>query len=121
MIAAGDFSGDGDADLVFRNSVTGWSETASKPYAYAAGNSLRLIDPLGLFGYGASIVKNRLMWRNTSTGAVAIWEMNGSSIAASQTLTPPSGTPTSSCSRSPGTTMATAMATSSGATRTVIS
>jgi len=90
VVQVGDFDGDGKRDLVWRNRSTG--ETSlwlMNGLAYKAATGL-LADPdwqparIGNFNGDAGAVRGRddILWRNSRTGAHAIWLMSGTSLVS---------------------------------------
>jgi hypothetical protein len=79
-----DFNGDGNSDILFRNSssgaVVGWlmngSAVSSSATIATVPSAWQIVAQRDFDGDG----KTDLLWRNTSTGAVAIWLMNGLSV-----------------------------------------
>jgi hypothetical protein len=93
-VARNDFTGDGDSDLLWRNSngsgvVTEWamnsstiSSLANVTYlgaTVAPDSSWSVAGVCDFNGDG----KTDVLWRQASTGAVVAWQMNGATIASS--------------------------------------
>jgi FG-GAP-like repeat len=97
VVAVGDFSGDNSSDIVWRQSTTGllneWQmngtqivssqivKFGSSPVTPDASWSLVEIGDFN----GDS--KSDALWRQTSTGALSEWQMDGAQIIASNTVT----------------------------------
>ncbi|MGH9423497.1 MAG: FG-GAP repeat domain-containing protein [Thermoanaerobaculia bacterium] len=92
IAGVGDLNGDGSADIVWRNTVTGdnsvWYITASGWNGAGAtlpavvNPSLRVISVADLNGDG----KADILWRNMTTGDVYTWLMNGGTIIGGSSL-----------------------------------
>jgi FG-GAP-like repeat len=79
-----DFSGDGDADILLRNSSTGqvslWEmngdlNSGGGPVTTTLGTQWNVA---GIGDFNADGM-NDILWQNTSTGQLGLWEMNGNS------------------------------------------
>lgn len=82
---AGDFNGDGEADLVWRNIQTGEVNISLVKNGAASGDGFRMqfADPW-IPEAAADLDGDRdldLLWRNQRTGEVALWKMNGAFMA----------------------------------------
>jgi hypothetical protein len=96
----GDFNGDGKADILWRNSTTGdvyiWQMNGT---TIASQGDLGVVSPSSgwvIQGVGDfnGDGKADILWRNTTSGEIYIWLMNGSSIASQgspATVSPSSG------------------------------
>lgn len=82
IVGAGDFNGDGQSDVLWRNTSTGQNRAWFMNKALYVGSGVITTDATP----GATIVgtgdfdgdgKSDILWRNTSTGAVSVWYMNG--------------------------------------------
>src|SRR5260221_898505 len=90
MVGAGDFNGDGKADIVWENTATGVRAIWLMNNGAFTGNTIGLgtVDPswhiagVGDFGNGQS----DLVWENTVTGARAIWVMSNGVFQSSVSL-----------------------------------
>jgi outer membrane protein assembly factor BamB len=90
MVGAGDFNGDGKADIVWENRATGVRTIWLMNNGTFTGNIIGLgtVDPswhiagVGDFGNGQS----DLVWENTVTGARAIWLMSNGVFQSSMSL-----------------------------------
>ncbi|KJU86220.1 secreted protein containing DUF1566 [Candidatus Magnetobacterium bavaricum] len=91
--AIADFSGDGKADILWQNTngaLAMWttsSDGMSITPAYVTMSSVPMAlstSEWNLLGTGDFLGsgKKQIMWQNTSTGLVAIWTMNGTSITS---------------------------------------
>ena len=90
VVQVGDFDGDGKADLVWRNRRTG--ETAlwlMNGLAYKAATGLLAQADwqparIGNFDGDTGVARGRddILWRNSRTGAHAIWLMSGTSLVS---------------------------------------
>jgi FG-GAP-like repeat len=93
-VARNDFTGDGDSDLLWRNSngsgvVTEWAMNSSTISSLtnvtylgatvAPDSSWSVAGVCDFNGDG----KTDVLWRQASTGAVVAWQMNGATIASS--------------------------------------
>jgi Cysteine-rich secretory protein family/FG-GAP-like repeat len=88
----GDFDGDGNADILWRNSWSG------EVYVWLmSGNSIKISASLGTVTADWSVQgvgdfngdgKADILWQNSTTGEVYIWVMNGTSIASSGSGSP---------------------------------
>lgn len=93
----GDFNGDGNTDLVWRNAITGdvavwYLNGTSLPQGAIVANvplSYRLLALADLNGLG----KSGLVWYNLSNGQYALWYLAGSLIQSSQTFSLPRSYP----------------------------
>jgi serralysin len=95
VAGTGDFNGDRNADLLWRNSngslsdwtMSGATILSSQALTYQGGvvtpNSLWTVAGLGDFNDDG---RSDVLWRN-SNGSLVEWAMNGSTITASQTIT----------------------------------
>jgi hypothetical protein len=81
----GDFNGDGNPDILWRNTSTGlivvWymnggTIIGSADIAVITGSTWQIVGTGDFNGDG----KADILWRNTSTGANEIWEMNGATV-----------------------------------------
>jgi hypothetical protein len=97
----GDFSGDGDADILWRNSngsLAMWlmdgstiESSATPTYqgsAVSPDSSWNIVEIGDFNGSGDSDI----LWQQSTTGALVEWQMNGSQIVSSQSVTS-QGTP----------------------------
>lgn len=93
----GDFNGDGDTDILWRQSTTGslamWlmngstiESSANVTYggsAVAPGSTWNVVE-VGEFNGGNTA---DILWRQSTTGTLAEWQMNGAQIVSSQSVT----------------------------------
>ena len=92
----GDFNGDGDADILSRNSNGSLAEwlmngstimsSATPTYqgsAVSPDSSWNIVEICDFNASGDSDI----LWQQSTTGALVEWVMNGSTIASSQTIT----------------------------------
>jgi serralysin len=97
VVGVGDFNGDGKTDLLWRQSGTGtladWSMNGSTVTSSAgvtyqgsavAPNSTWSVAGVGDFNGDG---KSDLLWRQSTTEALAEWQMNGATISASAGVT----------------------------------
>ena len=94
LAGAGDFSGDGSADLLWRNTssgdvslwlLNGFNITNQNTTVFAGLPLVWQTAGVGDFnGNGMSDI----LWRNTKTGDVVLWEMNGLTIAQNAFVVP---------------------------------
>jgi hypothetical protein len=84
----GDFDGDGDADILWRNTTTGqvyiWRMNGSTIAASGSGSPGSATLDWSIQGVGDFNKDGDadILWRNSTTGQVYIWLMQGSTIAA---------------------------------------
>jgi FG-GAP-like repeat len=97
VAGVGDFNGEGDADVLWRQSSTGnlqeWLMNGStiestSPLTYQ-GNAVTPNSSWSVAGVGDfnGDGKADLVWRQGSTGTLAMWLMNGSTIESTATIT----------------------------------
>jgi probable HAF family extracellular repeat protein len=92
----GDFNGDGDADILWRNSngsLAMWlmdgstiESSATPTYqgsAVSPDSSWNIVEIGDFTGNGDSDI----LWQQSTTGALVEWQMNGSQIVSSQSVT----------------------------------
>ncbi len=98
IVAAGDFNADGKTDLLWRQAGTGllqeWQMngsqiTSSQTVKFQGSQvtpdaSWSLVEIGDFNGDG----KSDVLWRQTTTGALSEWQMDGAQITASNTVTP---------------------------------
>ncbi len=95
VAGVGDFNGDGHADLLWRQntgsvaiwSMNGSSINSSAPITYqgnavAPDSSWSVVEIGDFLGTGGSDI----LWRQSTTGALSEWIMNGSQIVSTSTL-----------------------------------
>jgi len=85
IVGTGDFNGDGQSDILWRNATTGQNRAwYMNKILYAGSGAIEpdldlsaIIAGTGDFdGDG----KSDILWRNTTTGAVTVWYMNGVTV-----------------------------------------
>jgi uncharacterized repeat protein (TIGR03803 family) len=85
-VGAGDFNGDGLSDILRQKTTTGQASiwemngntlTGGGPVSLNPGPAWKAVEAGDFTGYGHS---DDILWQNTSTGQVSIWEMNGNSL-----------------------------------------
>ncbi len=101
VVGTGDFNGDGFGDALWRCTTDGPNCTSGDVGVWLMNSTTQLIAtngfkgvPLtwsivgvGHFNGNTSIPRNSdILWRDATTGAVAIWFMNGVSFVTSQTI-----------------------------------
>jgi len=88
IAGVGDFDGDGKADLLWRNSLTGdvaiWLMNGITRTSGTLVKNVPLAGAWEIAGVGDFDNNGRadILWRNTGTGDVAIWLMNGTTLAS---------------------------------------
>ncbi len=82
IAATGDFTGNGEDGILWRNTATGgvelWNPNGSASFTY---DSLGVVNPSWeIEGTGdfTGTAEDGILWRNTSTGGVELWNPNGS-------------------------------------------
>jgi hypothetical protein len=90
---AGDFDGDGKADLLWRNTSTGntvvWlMDGETRLEAGSIGRPLLAWRIAGTGDFNGD-GKADILWRNTTTGNAIVWQMNGLAKAAAQSIGAP--------------------------------
>jgi microcystin-dependent protein len=92
-IGAGDFNHDGQSDILWQNASTGqasiWEMNGNSiigggPVTPNPGPSWKAIGTADLTDDGFS---DDILWQNTSTGQVSIWEMSGNKVVGGGPLT----------------------------------
>jgi hypothetical protein len=93
----GDFNGDGTSDILWRQSTTGaladWSMNGSTITSSASltsqGKAVTPDSTWSVAGIGdfAGNADADILWRQSSTGSLAMWLMNGSTIESSAAVT----------------------------------
>jgi hypothetical protein len=93
----GDFNADGFADILWRQDGTGslvlWQMNGSavigSGYIVNNGNPIALDSSWSMAGLGDfnNDGKADMLWRQSATGSLAIWHMNGSAIVGSGAIT----------------------------------
>ncbi len=86
----GDFTGNGEDGILWRNTATGgvelWNPNGSASFTY---DSLGVVNPSWeIEGTGdfTGTAEDGILWRNTSTGGVELWNSNGSGGFAYESL-----------------------------------
>ena len=91
----GDFNGDGKSDILWRNddgSVALW-QMSGNTVVNSSLTSTPSLDPSWKINGTADFNgdgKADILWRNANTGAIAIWQMNGSTVVSSSLTSTPS-------------------------------
>src|SRR5262249_46039418 len=79
IVGTGDFNGDGDADILFRDTVTGsvemWEMKGTSIVADANLGTSTLWAPVAVGDFNGD-GRSDILWKDTS-GNLAMWEMNG--------------------------------------------
>lgn len=95
IVAAADFTGDGQPDLVWRNRVTGdqvfWQMNGTTAIATLPFN-WTMPDPAWRIAGAADFTGDNqpdILWRNSTTGEQAFWQMNGTIAVSEIDLAPP--------------------------------
>jgi uncharacterized protein len=91
----GDFNGDGKTDILWRNddgSVALWQMNGSTIVSSSLTSTPSLDESWKINGTAdfTGDGKADVLWRNTTTGAVAIWTMNGATVLSSSLTSTPS-------------------------------
>jgi limonene-1,2-epoxide hydrolase len=103
VAGVGDFNGDGDADILWRQStgtLVDWSMNGSSISSTAnitsQGGTVTPDSTWNVAGIGdfTGNGKSDLLWRQSTTGALAEWQMNGATISSSASVTSQGGTVT---------------------------
>ncbi|BAC89218.1 FG-GAP-like repeat-containing protein [Gloeobacter violaceus] len=92
-LVRGDFSGDGKADILWRNGATGantvWRMNGT---AFSSSVALTSVSDRNWTIGGASDFtadgKTDILWRNGATGQNTIWIMNGTALSSTVTISP---------------------------------
>lgn len=88
-----DFDGDGNADLLWRNSLTGttfiWLMAGSTQLAAQQIGVIPLVWVIARVEDYNGDGKSDIFWRNTSTGANIVWLMDGVTITAQSVISVP--------------------------------
>jgi hypothetical protein len=85
VAGVGDFNGDGDADILWRNAATGEVDMWLMNGVTVASTATLLTDPnWSVAGVGDYTGDGRddILWHNAGTGATVAWLMNGSTVAS---------------------------------------
>ncbi len=92
VVGSGDFNGDKTADLVLQNGnqveiwqMNGTAVTGSSVLSTAAPGGFHVVATGDFNGDG----KADILWQNSSTGAMQVWMMNGTSLDSTATLANP--------------------------------
>jgi hypothetical protein len=93
----GDFNGDGNDDILWRQSTTGslvdWTMNGAQISSTTAvtdqGSAVTPDSTWSVAGIGDFNTdgQSEILWRQSSTDALSLWTMNGSTITSSQTIT----------------------------------
>jgi hypothetical protein len=97
LVGTGDFSGDGPSDFLWQNAsgqaaiwqTNGTNVTATELVGSNPGPSWRLVGT-GDFSGVSGDEQSDLVWQNTN-GQAAIWDMNGTSVSATEVVGPNPG------------------------------
>lgn len=94
IVGTGDFNGDGQVDILWRNTLSGQNKVWYMNKILYAGTGVITTNPV----VASTIVgtgdfdgdgKPDILWRNTTTGAVTVWYMNGVTMKGAPVSTTP--------------------------------
>jgi hypothetical protein len=97
-VGTGDFNHDGRSDILWQNSITGqasvWemngtSISSGGPVTPNPGTAWKAVGTGDFTDDGFS---DDILWQNTSTGQISVWEMNGNDLVGGGPVTPNPGT-----------------------------
>jgi microcystin-dependent protein len=96
-IGTGDFNGDGQSDILWQN-ANGQASIWEMNGTHAIGGGAVSPNPgtawkaIGTGDFTDDGFADDILWRNTSTGQVSIWEMNGNTLMGGGPVSPNPGT-----------------------------